>query len=130
MSEVRDNDLYQRTKALLEPGDIELCGIIVHTEFTSEEDLELHELTVDINEIIADHSEKGESYIYAGNDDPEFASNQFHGLTLEDDEFVWECQQLIRDGNFRLVFYYEASADHEGIIETLEDRGLAVTPVP
>jgi hypothetical protein len=130
MSDVLEDDLYERTKALLEPGDIELVGLVIHTEFSSEEDLEMHELTVDCNEIIADHTDKGESYIYAGNDDPEFASNQFHGRTLDDDEFVWECQQLLRDGRFHLVFYYEATADHEGIIEALEDRGLSVTPVP
>jgi hypothetical protein len=130
MSDVLEDDLYERTKALLEPGDIELVGLVIHTELSSEEDLEMHELTVDCNEIIADHTDKGESYIYAGNDDPDFASNQFHGRTLEDDEFVWECQQLLRDGRFHLVFYYEATADHEGIIETLEDRGLSVTPVP
>ena len=130
MSDVLEDDLYERTKALLEPGDIELVGLVIHTHLSSEEDLEMHELTVDCNEIIADHTDKGESYIYAGNDDPDFASNQFHGRTLDDDEFVWECQQLLRDGRFHLVFYYEATADHEGIIETLEERGLSVTPVP
>jgi len=107
-----------------------LVGVIVHTELSGEEDLEMQELTVDLNDVIADHTNKGESYIYAGNDDPEFASNQFHGRTLDDDEFVWECQQLLRDGRFQLIFYYEATADHKGIIETMEDRGLSVTPVP
>ena len=130
MSDVLEDDLYERTKALLEPGDIELVGLVIHTELSSEEDLEMHELTVDCNEIIADHTDKGESYIYAGNDDPEFASNQFHGRTLEDDEFVWECQQLLRDGRFHLVFYYEATADHAGIIEAIKARDLSVTPVP
>ncbi|MFQ3476148.1 hypothetical protein HKK80_07795 [Halonotius sp. F2-221B] len=130
MADVLDQDLYERTKALLEPGDIELVGVIVHTDLSGEEDLEMQELTVDLNDVIADHTNKGESYIYAGNDDPEFASNQFHGRTLDDDEFVWECQQLLRDGRFQLVFYYEATADHEAIIEAIEDRGLSVTPVP
>ena len=130
MADVLDQDLYERTKALLEPGDIELVGVIVHTDLSGEEDLEMQELTVDLNDVIADHTNKGESYIYAGNDDPEFASNQFHGRTLADDEFVWECQQLLRDSRFHLVFYYEATADHEGIIETMEARGLSVTPVP
>jgi len=130
MADVLDQDLYERTKALLEPGDIELAGVIVHTDLSGEEDLEMQELTVDLNDVIAAHTDKGESYIYAGNDDPEFASNQFHGRTLEDDEFVWECQQLLRDGRFHLVFYYEATADHAGIIEAMEDRDLSVTPVP
>ena len=130
MADILDQDLYERTKALLEPGDIELVGVIVHTELSGEEDLEMQELTVDLNDVIADHTNKGESYIYAGNDDPEFASNQFHGRTLADDEFVWECQQLLRDGRFHLIFYYEATADHEGIIETIENRDLSVTPVP
>ncbi len=130
MSDVLENDLYTRTKALLEPGDIDLVGVIVHTDLASDEDLEMHELTVDINEIIAAHAGKGESYIYAGNDDPEFASNQFHGRTLDDDAFVWECQQLLRGGTFHLVFYYEATADHDAIVAELEADGLSVTSVP
>lgn len=117
MSETIDRDLYQRLKALLEPGEIRLNGAVVHTEFAGEEDLEMHELTVDLNDVVAGHDEKGESYIYAGNDDSEFASNQFQGRTLDDDEFIWECQQLLRDGTFDIVVYYEATADHEAILE-------------
>lgn len=117
MSETIDPDLYQRLKALLEPGEIRLNGAVVHTEFSGEEDLEMHELTVDLNDVVARHDEKGESYIYAGNDDSEFASNQFQGRTLDDDEFIWECQQLLRDGTFDIVVYYEATADHEAILE-------------
>jgi len=94
MSETVDADLYTRTKALLEPGDIELAGCIVHTTLGGDEDLEMHELTVAINEVIADHAGKGEAYIEAGNDDTNFSSNQFQGLTLDDEAFVWECQQL------------------------------------
>ena len=130
MSEVLDNDLYQRTKALLEPGEIELVGLIVHTELTGQEDLEMHELTVDLNEIIAEHAGKGETYIYAGNDSTDFASNQFQGLTVDDEAFVWECQQLLREGTFDLVFYYEATADHEAIAEAVEALGHSVTTVP
>ena len=130
MSDVLDTDLYKRTKALIEPGEIELLGLIVHTELSGREDLEMHELTVDLNEVIAEHAGKGESYIYAGNDDTDFSSNQFQGLTVDDEEFVWECQQLLRDGTFDLVFYYEATADHQAIIDAVEARGLSVTPVP
>lgn len=130
MSETLDSDLYQRTKALLEPGEIELVGCIVHTDLTGQEDLEMHELTVELNDIIAEHAGKGETYIYAGNDDTDFSSNQFQGLTVEDETFVWECQQLLRDGTFDLVFYYEATADHEAIVEAIEELGPDVTPVP
>jgi len=130
MSDTLDSDLYKRTKALLEPGEIELVGLIVHTELTSEQDLEMHELTVDLNEIIADNTSKGETYIYAGNDDTDFSSNQFQGLTVDDDEFVWECQQLLREGTFDLVFYYEATADHDAIVEAVEELGHTVTSVP
>ena len=130
MSETLDSDLYQRTKALLEPGEIDLLGLIVHTDLTSDQDLEMHELTVDCNEIIADHAGKGETYIYAGNDDTDFASNQFQGLTVDDETFVWECQQLLREGTFDLVFYYEATADHEAIAEAVEELGHSATIVP
>ncbi|SFR52454.1 DUF5778 family protein [Halogeometricum limi] len=132
MSETVDDDLYKRTMALLEPGDIELLGAIVHTDLSGQEDLEMHELTVDVNEVIAGRAEKGETYIYAGNDDTNFSSNQFQGLTLEDDEFVWECQQLLRNGTFDLVFYYEAGVDQDELVADLEslDHVDRVTQVP
>ncbi|KDS91166.1 hypothetical protein FK85_05625 [Halorubrum saccharovorum] len=132
MSETVDADLYTRTKALLEPGDIELAGCIVHTTLGGQEDLEMHELTVAINEVIADHAGKGEAYIEAGNDDTNFSSNQFQGLTLDDEEFVWECQQLLRDGTFDLVFYYEANVEQEALADDLADLDGVdrVTQVP
>ena len=129
MSETLDDDLYVRTKALLEPGEIELVGCIVHTTLSGREDLEMHELTVAANEVIAEHAGKGETYIEAGNDDTDFSSNQFQGLTLEDEAFVWECQQLLRNGTFDIVIYYEASADHEAILEGVRDLGYEVTGV-
>ena len=132
MADAVDDDLYQRAKRLLEPGEIELVGCIVHTELGGEQDLEMHELTVAANDVLAEHAGKGESYIYAGNDTDEFASNQFQGKTLADDEFVWECQQLLRAGTFDLVFYYEAGVDQAALAEDL--AGLSnvdrVTQVP
>ena len=132
MSETVDSDLYTRTKALLEPGDIELVGCIVHTTLGGQEDLEMHELTVAINDVIADHADKGEAYIEAGNDDTSFSSNQFQGLTLDGEAFVWECQQLLRDGTFDLVFYYEAGVDQEALAADLTalDGVDRVTQVP
>jgi hypothetical protein len=132
MSETVDSDLYTRTKALLEPGDIELVGCIVHTTLGGQEDLEMHELTVAINDVIADHADKGEAYIEAGNDDTSFSSNQFQGLTLDGEEFVWECQQLLRNGTFDLVFYYEAGVDQEALAADLAalDDVDRVTQVP
>jgi hypothetical protein len=121
MSETLDDDLYRRTQALLEPGDIDLTGLIVHTDLSGQEDLEMHELTVALNEVIYEHAGKGEAYVYAGNDDTDFSSNQFQGLTLDDDEFVWECQQLLREGTFDLVFYWESSADSEAIAEAVAE---------
>jgi hypothetical protein len=128
-SDVLDEGLYRRTKALLEPGEIELSGAIVHTDLTGQEDLEMHELTVELNEVIAAHAGKGETYIYAGNDDTDFSSNQFQGLTVEDDAFVWECQQLLRNGTFDIVFYYEADVDQEALVADVRDRGYEVTSV-
>ena len=121
MTDAVDDDLYRRTKTLLEPGDIDLAGAIVHTSLGGDEDLEMHELTVAANDVIAEHAGKGEAYIHAGNDDPDFSSNQFQGRSLDDDAFVWECQQLLRNGTFDIVFYYEATADHEAICAALEE---------
>ena len=132
MGEILDEDLYRRTKALLEPGEIDLLGAVVHTGLGSDEDLEMHELTVEVNEVIADHAGKGETYIYAGNDTDEFASNQFQGLTLDDEAFVWECQQLLRNGTFDVVFYYEATVDQAALVDDLAgvEHVDGVTAVP
>jgi len=132
MTDAVDDDLYQRAKRLLEPGEIELVGCIVHTDLDGAEDLEMHELTVAANDVIAEHAGKGESYIYAGNDTGEFASNQFQGKTIADDEFVWECQQLLRASTFDLVFYYEAGVDQAALTEDLASLSNVdrVTRVP
>jgi hypothetical protein len=130
MSDVIDEELYRRTERLLEPGEIALNGLIVHTDIEGEDDIAMQEATVEINEVIATHAgEAGNVYVYSGNDSSEFASNQHQGRTLEEDDFVWECQQLLREGSFDLVFYYEANAGHEAILADLRDAGYTVTGV-
>jgi hypothetical protein len=124
-------DLYQRTKTLLEPGDIELNGVIVHTDLSGDEDIEMMEATLAVGDVIAEHAghDPQDVYVYSGNDDPDFSSNQHQGLTIDGDDFVWECQQLLREGAFHLVFYYKASADQEGILAAVREMGHDVTGV-
>ncbi|NHN59654.1 MULTISPECIES: DUF5778 family protein [Halorussus] len=131
MDDAVDEDLYRRTKRLLEPGDIELNGAIVRTDLGSDEETEMHQATVDVGEIIAEHAgiDPTDTFVYSGTDDPEFASNQHQGRLLDDESFVWECQQLLREGTFDVVFYYEAGADHEAILEDVRDLGFDVTGV-
>ncbi len=131
MSDPIDDDLYRRTKALLEPGEIELNGVIVHTPYSGEEDVQMMQATIDVGDIIAEHAgyDPSDCYVYSGNDDPDFSSNQHQGRTLEADEFVWECQQLLREGSFDVVVYYEASAAHEAILADIEALGYDVTGV-
>jgi hypothetical protein len=131
MGDVLDEELYRRTEQLIEPGDVELAGAIVHTDFDGDDDIEMHQATVDVGEIIAEHAghDPADTFVYSGTDDAEFASNQHQGLTLDDESFVWECQQLLREGSFDVVFYYEASADHEAILEDVRDLGFDVTGV-
>ena len=132
MADAIDEDLYRRTVALLEPGEIELVGVVLHTELGTDAEPELHQLTLEAGDVIAEHAgfDPADTYVYSGNDDPDFGLNQHQGLTLDGDEFVWECQQLIREGTYDVVFYYEASADQEGIVETLRAADHRVTPVP
>ena len=120
-----DSDLYQRAQALLEPGEIELLGLVVHTEITGDEEPTLHEATLEVGNHIADHAgiEPTDTYVYSGNDDAEFGVNQHQGLTLDGDEFVWECQQLLREGTFDVVFYYEADIDQEGLLNSVDEAG-------
>ena len=130
MADTVDEDLLRQTRALLEPGDIKLAGAIVRTEYGTAEDVAMHHATVDIGGIIADHAGVGDDwYVHAGNDDPEFASNQHQGLTLGEDEFVWECQQLLIDGSFVLVFYYEADVEQAPLLDAIEAAGYAATGV-
>ncbi|WP_394739265.1 DUF5778 family protein [Natronococcus roseus] len=131
MSDTLDEDLYQRTKALLEPGEVDLNGAIVHTDYDGSEDVRMMQTTIDVGDIIAEHSgyDPKDCYVYSGNDDPDFSSNQHQGLTLEDEDFVWECQQLLREGSFDIVIYYEASADHEAILEDIRELGHDATGV-
>lgn len=131
MSEAIDEDLYQRTKALLEPGDIELNGLIIHTDLTGDEEPQLHQLTLEVGEHIAEIAgfDPADTYVYSGNDDSDFGVNQHQGRTLDDDAFVWECQQLLREGTHDVVFYYEASTDQESLVATLTDEGYRVTSV-
>ena len=126
MNDFIDEDLYRRVERLLEPGEIELNGLVVQTDMGSDEESRMHQLTVEVGEVIADHAGDEETYVYSGTDDPDFGLNQHQGLTLADDEFVWECQQLLREETYDLVFYYEASADHEAILADLEERGHEV----
>jgi hypothetical protein len=130
MTETLDDELKRRTEALLEPGDIELQGLIVHTDLGSDEESMLHQATIEVGETIAAHAGEGDTYVYSGTDDPDFGLNQHQGLTIEGDEFVWECQQLLREGTHDVVFYYEVSADHGSIVEDLRTDGYAVTGVP
>jgi len=130
MSEpVIDEDLYERTRALLEPGDIELVGAVVHTDLDGDEEPTLHRATLEIGEIIAEHADCGDTYVYSGNDDEQFGMNQHQGLTIEGDEFVWECQQLLRDGTYDVVFYYGADADQEAILADVREAGYRVVGV-
>ena len=127
----RDPDLYQRTVALLEPGDIDLVGLIVHTDLDSDDESLLHETTLEIGNKIAAHAghDPGNTYVYSGNDDTDFGLNQHQGLTLDGDEFVWECQQLVREGTFKVIFYYEASVEQDALLSTLRDAGYTVEGV-
>jgi len=124
------DDIYEQTRHLLEPGDIELRGLVVHTNLSNDQEAELNRVTIEVGDTIAEHAETdADTYVYSGTDDPEFGLNQHQGLTIEDDEFVWECQQLLRDGTFDLVFYYEDSADTDAVLDALAGSDYEVVDV-
>lgn len=125
----RTDDIETQTRALLEPGDIELVGVIVDTDLASDEDLEMMDMTVELGELIADHATEEATYVYSGNDDSRFASNLHQGLTIEDDSFVWECQQLLVDGTFTIVFYFEADTGLDDVLADIESAGYEATGV-
>jgi hypothetical protein len=127
----QDTDLVQRTWQLLQPGEVALNGLIVHTEFDGSQETQMHQATLEVGEIVAEAAghEPTDTYVESGNDSAEFSSNQHQGLTLDGEEFVWECQQLLRDGAFDIVLYYEADADHEAVQAAAREAGYEVTGV-
>jgi hypothetical protein len=131
MTDVLDDELRRRTWELLQPGEIDLDGLVVHTDFDGSQEPEMHQATVEIGDLIADQAgyEPSETFVYSGTDDSEFASNQHQGLTLDDESFVWECQQLLRDGSFDVVFYFEADADTEALLGAVREAGYDASAV-
>ena len=119
-AEVPDPELYRQTQALLEPGEIDLAGAIVHTTLGVDEEPAMTELTVDVGYTLAELLTDEEIYVYSGNDDPEFGANQHQGLTLDEETFVWECQQLFRDGSYDIIFYFETGVAAETVVESIE----------
>jgi hypothetical protein len=124
-----DEDLYRRVAALLEPGEIDLHGAVVHTDYDSDEESLLHQATLEVGDIVAEHADAGDTYVYSGNDSEEFGVNQHQGLTVEGDEFVWECQQLMREGTYDLVIYWEATDDHGAVVDAIEGAGYEAVGV-
>lgn len=124
------DDLVEETKQLLEPGEIDLVGVIVETPFTRKEELEMIDRTIELGEMIAEHLTDEPTYVYSGVDDPEFSTNQHQCLTIADDDFVWECQQLLRNGTFDIVYYYEATDVHDAIIDQLSTEHPVTSVVP
>lgn len=125
----RNADVVEQTRQLLEPGGIDLVGLVVHTDRSTDGELELLDETVAIGERIAGHLVDEPTYVYSGNDDPRFSVNQHQGLTVADEAFVWECQHVLRDGTFDVVFYYETVPEHRAIVDELRALGYDVTAV-
>ena len=125
-TDVVDETLRRRARALLEPGEIELVGAIVPMDVPSDDEPLLHQHTIEVGDTIAEHAgfDPADTYVYSGNDDSDFGVNQHQGLTVEGDEFVWECQQLLREGTYIVVFYYEADADQDAILDDLDAAGF------
>ncbi|MFB6188161.1 MAG: DUF5778 family protein [Halobacteriaceae archaeon] len=129
MADIVDSDLYRRVVALLEPGDISLCGAVIHTQYRQDEESLLYQDTIQLGEIIATVKTDKETYVYAGNDDPDFGINQYQGLTIDEDNFVWECQHILRDDTYDIIFYWEDTGDQTTILNRMRQEGYEVIGV-
>lgn len=129
MSEPGDHELYQQAVSLLGPGESELVGIVVHTDYARSEEPAMNELMLEIGELIAETRQDGEMYVYAGEDDDRFSAGQFQGRRLEDDAVSWECQQLLREHTFDLVFYWERTGAQGEIVTAVDAVADTVVPI-
>ena len=129
MAEAGDHELYQQAVSLLGPGESELVGIVVHTDYERSEEPAMNELMLSIGERIAEQLQDDEMYVYAGEDDERFGAGQFHGRRLGDDAVIWECQQLLREETFDLVFYWERTGEQDAIVSAVDGLGETVVPI-
>ncbi|MFB6137158.1 MAG: DUF5778 family protein [Halobacteriaceae archaeon] len=126
-----DAQFYEDVAALLAPGDATLHGVVVHTDLTGDDESRLHQTTIEVGDVVAEHvvGDPTDTYVYSGNDDSEFGLNQHQGRTLDGDETVWECQQPLRDGTFDVVVYWEAAGVFDDVVAALGEAGHDVVPV-
>ena len=89
----------------------------------------MNELMLELGERIAAVLQDGEMYVYAGEDDDRFGAGQFHGRRLSDDAVIWECQQLVRDDTFDLVFYWEAAGRQDAVLDSLSTVSTPIVPI-
>jgi len=129
MAESDDHELYQQAVSLLGPGETELVGVVVHTEYGRSQEAAMNELMLELGERIAAVLEEEEMYLYAGEDDDRFGAGQFHGRRLTDDAVIWECQQLIRDDTFDMVFYWEAEGRQDDVVDSLSKVTSPIVPI-
>jgi len=140
-----DDDLYAEAASLLAPGEATYRGVVLHTTMAQHAEQAMNKLMRAAGDRITEHVADAETYVYAGEDDERFGVGQFQGRRLADDEPIWECQQLLREGTFDLVFYWNADrvaadssgaegasdpeAVHEVIVADLADLDADVVPV-
>lgn len=124
-----DVELYEQAVSLLEPGDSTLVGVVMHTGLARHAESAMNKLMRTAGDRIAAHLTEEDTYIYAGEDDDRFGVGQFHGRRLSDDGVVWECQQLVRDGTFDLVFYWEEAGEQAAIVADLDDLDADLVPI-
>jgi hypothetical protein len=129
MSEPGDVELYEQAVSLLTPGESELVGAVVHTEYERDQEPAMNRLMLSVGEAIAEELLGEEMYVYAGEDDDRFGAGQFQGRRLDDDAVIWECQQLLRNGSFDLVFYWEAADRQDAIVGALAEIVEPVVPI-
>ena len=124
-----DVELYEQAVSLLEPGESTLAGVVMHTGLGRHAESAMNKLMRAAGDRIAAHLTDEETYLYAGEDDDRFGVGQFHGRRLSDDGVVWECQQLVRDGTFDLVFYWEDEGEQDAIVADLDALDADLVPV-
>jgi len=103
--------------------DIELNGVIVHTAYDGQADIEMMEASLEVGDVIAEHGARPEGRVrLLGQQRPGLLLEPAPGQDHRRRRVRLGVPALLRDGAFRLIFYYEPAPTRRASWRTSRTR--------